>query len=208
MSKTQYQNYSDEELVIFVHNGDKSVLDYLMEKYKNLVRSQAKVMYMQGADKDDLIQEGMIGLFKAIRDYDSGRDTSFKTFATLCVSRQIQTAVENAKRKKHTPLNSYVSLDASDDDGDMIRYETLLSIAYSSPEEKIIDRERVSALNEAIRQALSPLEREVFALLLGGMNYVEIAKALKREEKSVDNALQRIKKKIKTQVLPSYGDNL
>ncbi|MCR5267333.1 MAG: RNA polymerase sporulation sigma factor SigH [Lachnospiraceae bacterium] len=206
MSKSPYQNYSDEELVAFVHDGNNGVIDYLMEKYKNLVRSQARMMYMQGADKDDLIQEGMIGLFKAIRDYDSGRDAAFKTFATLCISRQITTAVENAKRKKHTPLNSYVSLDASDDEGDSLRYETLLSLAYSSPEENVIDRERVNALNEAIRQALSPLEREVFALLLGGMNYVEIAKALKREEKSVDNAIQRIKKKIKTQVLPAFGE--
>lgn len=205
MSKELYQNYTDEELVTFVHEGDRAVIDFLMDKYKNLVRNQARAMYMQGADKDDLIQEGMIGLFKAIRDYSDRHDTRFKTFATLCISRQIATAVENAKRKKHTPLNSYVSLDAQDEDGESMRYETLLSLA-SSPEDKVIDKERASALNDAIQKVLSPMEKEVLKLLLDGMNYVEIAHALSREEKSVDNALQRIKKKIKTQVLPTFGD--
>ncbi len=206
MSQKSYQNYTDEELVTFVHEGDRAVIDYLMEKYKNLVRNQAGAMYMQGADKDDLIQEGMIGLFKAIRDYSTGHNTTFKTFATLCISRQISTAVENAKRKKHAPLNSYVSLDAQTDDGESERYETIMSLAYSNPEERVIDRERVNALNEAIRCVLSPMENEVFVLLLGGMNYAEIADALGLDKRPVDNALQRIKKKIKTQVLPNFGD--
>ena len=184
-----------------LHAGEVSVIDFLMEKHKDLVRMHAKALYLPGADSEDLIQEGMIGLFKAIRDYDDSHDASFKTFARLCISRQMMTAVENSRRKKHAPLNSYVSLYAADDDGDETIMESLSSLAESSPEDKIIDRERVQTLTNEILKVLSPLETKVFRLYLTGMNYAEIARVLECEEKSMDNALQRIKRKIRKSVL-------
>ncbi|MBP5384913.1 MAG: RNA polymerase sporulation sigma factor SigH [Lachnospiraceae bacterium] len=201
MSKDRFENLTDEELIERLHAGEVSVIDFLMEKHKDLVRMHAKALYLPGADSEDLIQEGMIGLFKAIRDYDDSHDASFKTFARLCISRQMMTAVENSRRKKHAPLNSYVSLYAADDDGDETIMESLSSLAESSPEDKIIDRERVQTLTNEILKVLSPLETKVFRLYLTGMNYAEIARVLECEEKSMDNALQRIKRKIRKSVL-------
>ena len=201
MTDKSFEKQSDEELIRLLHAGDTRVIDFLMEKYKNLVRRHAKVMYIAGADSDDLIQEGMIGLFKAIRDYDESHEASFQTFARLCISRQIVTAIENAKRKKHAPLNSYVSIYSTDEDGEETMMESLTSLTESSPEEKIMDRESVNMLMEKILALLSPLECQVFRLYLVGMDYAEIANVLQRDEKSTDNALQRIKRKIKTQVL-------
>lgn len=201
MKKNIYENKSDEELIRQLHDGDAGVIDFLMEKYKNLVRRHAKVMYLVGADNEDLIQEGMIGLFKAVRDYDEGREASFQTFAKLCISRQIVTAIENSQRKKHAPLNSYVSLYATDEGSEETLMESLTSLTETSPEEKVLDRERVEQLMQQIMQVLSPLEGQVFRLYLVGMDYTEIARVLDRSEKSMDNALQRIRKKIRTQVL-------
>ncbi len=201
MTVKPFEKQSDEELIRLLHKGDTRVIDFLMEKYKNLVRRHAKVMYMAGADRDDLIQEGMIGLFKAIRDYDEAYEASFQTFARLCISRQIVTAIENATRKKHAPLNSYVSLYSTDEDGEETLMESLTSLTESSPEEEVMDRENVNLLMEKILAVLSPLECQVFRLYLVGMDYTEIANVLQRDEKSTDNALQRIKRKIKTQVL-------
>ena len=201
MKKNIYENKSDEELIRQLHDGDAGVIDFLMEKYKNLVRRHAKVMYLVGADNEDLIQEGMIGLFKAVRDYDEGREASFQTFAKLCISRQIVTAIENSQRKKHAPLNSYVSLYATDEGSEETLMESLTSLTETSPEEKVLDRERVEQLMQEIMQVLSPLEGQVFRLYLVGMDYTEIARVLDRSEKSMDNALQRIRKKIRTQVL-------
>lgn len=201
MSEDCFKNLTDEELIGRLHAGEVSVIDHLMEKHKDLVRMHAKALYLPGADSEDLIQEGMIGLFKAIRDYDDSHDASFKTFAKLCISRQMMTAVENSRRKKHAPLNSYVSLYAADEDGDETILESLSSLAESSPEDKIIDRERVQTLANEILKVLSPLETKVFRLYLTGMNYAEIARVLDREEKSMDNALQRIKRKIRKSVL-------
>ncbi|MCR5222525.1 MAG: RNA polymerase sporulation sigma factor SigH [Lachnospiraceae bacterium] len=197
MKKEQFAKKTDEELIRILHEGDTGVIDFLMEKYKNLVRKYAKVMFIQGADNDDLIQEGMIGLFKAIRDYDENHEASFQTFARLCISRQILTAIENSRRKKHAPLNSYVSLYANDEDGEETLIGSLATLAQSSPEEIVLDRERVELLMEKIMGALSPFEGQVFRLYLVGMDYTEIARTLGKEEKSTDNALQRIKRKIR-----------
>ncbi len=195
--KDPYNNCTDEELIERRHSGDGRVIDFLMEKYKGLARAHAKSMYLPGADSDDLIQEGMIGLFKAIRSYDASHRASFKTFANICISRHLASAIENSRRKKHAPLNSYVSLSAPEEEGDEKISESLQALATKSPEEKVIDRERVELLIEAIMQVLSPLETKVFWLYLNGMNYVEIAHILDREEKSTDNALQRIRKKVR-----------
>lgn len=196
-----YKQYSDEELIVRLRDGESSITEYLMNKYKNLVRSKAKSMYILGADSDDLIQEGMIGLFKALRDYDSGRDASFLTFADLCVSRQMYTAVQASRRQKHIPLNTYISLYGnvnSDREGEQEELVNVLAVhAGQSPEEVVIDRENVIQLEKAIEQELSSFEKQVLDLYLTGMGYQQIAKVLGRDEKSTDNALQRIKTKLK-----------
>ncbi|MBQ8327721.1 MAG: RNA polymerase sporulation sigma factor SigH [Lachnospiraceae bacterium] len=197
-----FSEYTDEELILLLREGETAVTDYIMEKYKNLVRSKAKSMFILGADKDDLIQEGMIGLFKAIRDYDSGRDASFFTFADLCVSRQMYTAVQSSNRKKHEPLNKYISLNASSEEivEDSSGQEFMNILANSidqSPEEIIIDRENIKLLSEKIEQELSTFEKQVYDLHLTGMAYTDIAKVLGKDEKSTDNALQRIKNKLR-----------
>ncbi len=196
-----YGQYSDEELIIRLRDGEGSITEYLMNKYKNLVRSKAKSMYLLGADNDDLIQEGMIGLFKALRDYDSGRDASFLTFADLCVSRQMYTAVQASRRQKHIPLNTYVSLYGSagkDHDGEEEELVNVLAArAGQSPEDMVIDKENVVQLEQTIDRELSSFEKQVLDLYVIGMGYQQIAKVLGRDEKSTDNALQRIKTKLK-----------
>ena len=196
-----YRQYSDEELIVRLRDGENGITEYLMNKYKNLVRSKAKSMYILGADNDDLIQEGMIGLFKALRDYDSGRDASFLTFADLCVSRQMYTAVQASKRQKHIPLNTYISLYGNVNTSLEGEKEELVNVlaahAGQSPEEVVIDRENVIQLERAIEQELSSFEKQVLDLYLTGMGYQQIAKVLGRDEKSTDNALQRIKTKLK-----------
>ena len=196
-----YRQYSDEELIVRLRDGESSITEYLMNKYKNLVRSKAKSMYILGADSEDLIQEGMIGLFKALRDYDSGRDASFLTFADLCVSRQMYTAVQASRRQKHIPLNTYISLYGSVSTNREGEQEELVNVlaaqAGQSPEEVVIDRENVIQLEKAIEKELSGFEKQVLDLYLTGMGYQQIAKVLGRDDKSTDNALQRIKTKLK-----------
>ena len=197
----EYAKYSDEELIVRLRDGEDSITEYLMNKYKNLVRSKAKSMYILGADSEDLIQEGMIGLFKALRDYDSGRDASFLTFADLCVSRQMYTAVQASRRQKHIPLNTYISLygvAAMDRDGEQENLENVLTTHVGqSPEEVLIDRENMVQLERVIEQELSSFEKQVLDLYLTGMGYQQIAKVLGKDDKSTDNALQRIKTKLK-----------
>lgn len=198
--REEYMTVTDEELICRLREGETAITDYIMEKYKYLVRNKAKSMYILGADRDDLIQEGMIGLFKAIRDYDSGRDASFATFADLCISRQMYTAVEAARRMKHTPLNFYIPLNKVPDGeerGETDFEQTFLSKAERSPEEMLIDKENVERLNEMIQRELSEFEKQVFDLYITGMTYSEIARVLGKDEKSTDNALQRLKNKIK-----------
>ncbi|MCR5755506.1 MAG: RNA polymerase sporulation sigma factor SigH [Acetatifactor sp.] len=196
---SEYQQTADEELIDRLRGGEEAIMDYICDKYKNLVRSKAKSMYIIGGDSEDLIQEGMIGLFKAVRDYDSGRDASFYTFAELCISRQMYTAVQAAKRLKHTPLNSYISLYTGAEDGieDKLLLEAIADTTDLNPEEIILDRERVNYLECAIEKELSSFEKQVLELYMTGMTYTEIAKVLGRDVKSTDNALQRLKGKIK-----------
>ena len=182
----KYEDMTDEELIDQLREGDRQVMDYICDKYKNLVRSKAKSMYILGGDSEDLIQEGMIGLFKAVRDYDCGRDASFYTFADLCISRQMYTAVQASQRLKHTPLNTYVSLDShgrTEED--------------RNPEELFLDKERVAYLEKRIATELSELERQVLDLYITGMSYTQIAKVLRRSEKATENALTRAKQKIR-----------
>lgn len=195
-----YARCSDDELIDRLRRGESEIMDYICDKYKNLVRSKAKSMFILGADNEDLIQEGMLGLFKAVRDYDMGRDASFFTFAELCVNRQMYTAVQAAKRKKHIPLNNYVSLDSEvtgeDKDGNGIS-SFLADKAELNPEELFLDKERVDYLQKTIEEELSDFEKQVLDLYLTGMSYSQIAKVLGRDEKSTDNALQRLKAKIR-----------
>ena len=203
MSMT-YAHLTDEELVGRFQDGDSSVVDYLLEKYKNLVKGKAKSMYILGADKDDLIQEGMIGLFKAIRDYDFGRDTLFYTFADLCVSRQMYSAVRSSNCKKHYFLNTYISLDGSsvgeEDEayGGGVSLSNAVSVGENNnPEEIFLNKESEIFLEKKIEEELSDFEKQVLDLYLTGMSYSQIAKVLGRDEKSTDNALQRVKTKIR-----------
>lgn len=205
--ENDYEKFSDEELIVRLRDGEEAITDYIMDKYKNLVRSKAKSMYILGADREDLIQEGMIGLFKAIRDYDSGRDASFFTFADLCVSRQMYTAVQAAGRKKHAPLNTYISLYANGVEssgtgsGEEQLINSVIASVENNPEELLIDKENVESLEKAIDKELSSFERQVLDLYLTGMKYSQIARVLGKDDKSTDNALQRIKAKLKKVIL-------
>ncbi|MBD5456285.1 MAG: RNA polymerase sporulation sigma factor SigH [Lachnospiraceae bacterium] len=200
-----YEQYEDEELIVRLRDGEEQITDYIMDKYKNLVRNKAKSMYILGADREDLIQEGMIGLFKAIRDYDIGRDASFSTFADLCVSRQMYTAVQAAGRKKHAPLNTYISLYANvsekeeGEESELIN--SIISKAEQNPEDMMIDRENVELIERVIDKELSGFEKQVLDLYLTGMKYTQIAKVLGKDDKSTDNALQRIKNKLKKSIM-------
>jgi len=198
----KYQNETDEMLIERLREGERDITDFIMNKYKNLVRSKAKSMYILGADTEDLIQEGMIGLFKAIRDYDAGRDASFFTFADLCISRQMYTAVQASNRKKHMPLNSYISLYGTSEKEDGIKENEefinfLVFETQKDPEQLLIDKENVLLLERKIEEELSAFEKQVLDLYLTGMSYTQIARVLGRDEKSTDNALQRLKSKIR-----------
>ena len=199
---SDYENCTDDELIDRLRRGEEAIMDYVCDKYKNLVRSKAKSMFILGADNDDLIQEGMIGLFKAVRDYDMGRDASFYTFAELCISRQMYTAVQASKRQKHRPLNTYISLDIGtqtnhDEQEGTNLAEILADKAELSPEELILDKERVAYLEKAIEEGLSDFEKQVLDLYMTGMSYTQIAKVLGRDEKATDNALSRAKQKVR-----------
>ncbi|MGN0271773.1 MAG: RNA polymerase sporulation sigma factor SigH [Lachnospiraceae bacterium] len=193
-----YDGKTDEELIRQMRAGDKEIVDYLMVKYKNLVRKKANAFFLIGADNDDLIQEGMIGLFKAIRDYQEDKEVSFYHFAELCISRQMYTAMEASQRKKHAPLNSYVSLyEETNEEGKMPLSEVLQSLTDGNPEDLVIDRENVLAFQEKINERLSKMERQVLVLTLQGLDYQQIAEIMEKPAKSIDNALQRIKGKLR-----------
>ncbi len=198
---SDYDQCSDSELIDRLRRGEEPVMDFICDKYKKLVKSKAKSMFILGADNEDLIQEGMIGLFKAVRDFDTGRDASFYTFADLCISRQMYTAVQASKRRKHFPLNTYVPLDsggaASDGQEGISLAELLADRAELSPEELFLDKERVAYLEKTIEEELSDFERQVLDLYMTGMSYSQIARVLGRDEKATDNALQRLKTKIR-----------
>lgn len=195
----QYNLLSDEELISRLREGHEDIRDYLMEKHKNLVRKKARALYLIGGDNDDLIQEGMIGLYKAIRDFDPERGASFHTFADLCISRQLYTAVQASQRQKHQPLNSYVSLFDSDNEEQTSSRASYAAndVRNRNPEELFIARENLEDMEDLIEKKLSRFEREVLRYYLSGMNYSQIADTLGKSSKATDNALQRIKKKIK-----------
>ncbi len=193
----QYQNQTDETLIQQLRGGQEEIMDYIMEKYKNLVRKRANTMFLIGGDTDDLIQEGMIGLFKAIREFRLERDSSFYYFADLCITRQIYHAVEASQRKKHQPLNGYISLNAQmGQEGEDTLLDLLESFENVNPEQLLIDRENTKAIHEKLKNNLSKFERQVLQLYLQGMNYRQIAEYLKKEPKAIDNALQRIRGKV------------
>ena len=191
----QYEDYTDEQLIKMLRDGDDGIMDFLMEKYKYLVRKRSNTLFLLGGDTDDVIQEGMIGLFKAVRDYDETQG-SFYNFAELCISRQIYTAIEAAARKKHGPLNSYVSLsDGQESREDLSAGEELVS-GNRNPEQIFIDKENVDLFLKNAHDILSRMECQVLDFHLDGMNYHQIARKMGKSEKAIDNALQRIKRKI------------
>ena len=193
----QYRNLSDEELIAALRGGEKRLMDYILNKYKPLVLRKANAMYLIGGDTEDLIQEGMIGLFKAIRDYREEKETSFFHFAELCINRQLYSAVEASNRKKHAPLNSYVSFYSQNGEEARPLAETLPTDDADNPEQLVIDQENVRLFLERARDSLSPMERMVLDESLAGLNYLQIAKKLGKSPKSIDNALSRIKAKIR-----------
>ena len=193
--KTEYKKLTDDELIRRLRMGETGIIDYLMEKYKNLVRKEANAMYLLGGETDDLIQEGMIGLFKAVQDYDVDQEASFFSFARLCVTRQLYSAIEASNRKKHSPLNSYISL-YEREDGENSLIDTMESGQETNPEELLVSQERAKTLEERLEKELSELERRVLYLHLMGTDYKTIAKLLDRSPKTIDNALQRIKGKM------------
>lgn len=203
VKEDRYNTMTDEELITALRDGDNDIADYLCNKYKNLVRKNAKSMYILGAEPEDLIQEGMIGLFKAVRDFDPGRDASFMTFAGLCISRQMYNAVQAAGRQKNIPLNTYVSLYEETESKTGEKGSTIAELLADdalSPEQELIDKENVADLIDRIDKELSSFENQVLDLYLTGMNYVQIAGVLGKDVKSTDNALQRIRSKIKKMV--------
>ncbi|MBE7033184.1 MAG: RNA polymerase sporulation sigma factor SigH [Ruminococcaceae bacterium] len=197
ISNENFASFSDEELVVLAQQGNDRALDYLLSKYFAYVRSKSLSYYIVGADRDDIIQEGMIGLFKAVRDFSSERGVTFKTFADVCVTRQIITAVKNASRQKHAPLNFYVSLNksVSDDESDSTLGELLEHEKVLNPEEILIKKESVDILGSEMQKLLSTFESQVLSLYLQGNSYLAIGKIVGKDPKAVDNALQRIKKK-------------
>lgn len=186
-----YTRYTDEELIAILRGGEQEVIDFIIEKYKPMVRQKARVLYLVGGEQDDLIQEGMIGLFKAVRDYRSEKDASFRTFAQLCVDRQIYHAIQSSKRQKHQPLNSYVSMNSEEWE------DEVYTMFQQSPENIVIAQENALHLENTIRQQLSSFENQVLEMYLDGDNYLVIADKLGKTPKSIDNALQRIRGKVK-----------
>ncbi len=191
-----YAGCSDEGLIARLKKGETEIMDYILDKYKPLVRKRANALYLIGGDTDDLIQEGMIGLFKAIQDYAQERETSFYHFAELCIVRQMYTAVEASRRKKHAPLNSYISLyDNSGEDG-MALADILAGEADKDPEHLLIGRESIRQRLDTLAQNLSKMEKQVFDYMLEGFSYRQIADKMGKSPKAIDNAIQRMKGKI------------
>jgi len=193
---TDWTKASDEENCQWIKNGDHEGMDYLLDKYKEMVRKKARSFYLIGGDNDDLIQEGMIGLMKAVRSFDTSKDNSFASFADLCIDRQIYSAVKASQRNKHKPLNSYISIYqlAQDDENAPVLLD-VLSQSTQSPEDVLIDKEFNLQIWEKLLNVLSPMEKKVLDLFMEGFGYARIAQHLGKDEKAVDNALQRIRNK-------------
>ena len=193
-----YDGMDDEDIVEEAKTGNPHAMEYLISKYKNFVKGKARTYFLIGADKEDIIQEGMIGLFKAARDYNRDKLSSFKAFAELCITRQIITAIKTATRQKHIPLNSYISLNKPiyDEDCDRTLLDVISQAKIADPEELVINSEELCSMENKIFELLSDLEWKVLMAYLDGKSYQEIAKELHRHEKSIDNALQRVKRKL------------
>ncbi|MCR5303112.1 MAG: sigma-70 family RNA polymerase sigma factor [Lachnospiraceae bacterium] len=189
---------SDEELISDLRLGDNTAIDILMDRYKGLVRSRAMKMYILGGDREDLIQEGMIGLFSATRDYDPSRGASFATFAALCVSRQMYKAVQSSRRYKNAPLNDYVPIYQTDDDGDQFLLDVISQKLQDSPEMAVIEREQMQEILSALDSKLTPMERRVCDLYIVGIRGEEAAAVVGTTGKSVDNAMQRVRHKLRS----------
>ncbi|MBM7561778.1 RNA polymerase sporulation sigma factor SigH [Fusibacter tunisiensis] len=198
MIKTDQDVMEDELIVELARSGDSKAQELLIQKYKNFVRSKARAYFLIGADKEDIVQEGMIGLFKAMRDYQPDKVASFKSFAELCIKRQIITAIKTATRQKHIPLNSYVSLNKPifDDESDRTLYDLMVNSKDQNPEHLMIKKEELGLIEEKMGEVLSDLEWKVLNAYLEGKSYQEISVEMNKHVKSIDNALQRVKKKL------------
>ena len=198
MYTQDYTAMTDEQVAKLAQGADDRALEYLLNKYKNFVRTKARSYFLIGADHEDIVQEGMLGLYKAIRDYREERLSSFRAFAELCITRQIITAIKTATRQKHIPLNSYISLNKPiyEEDSDRTLLDVITEEGMSNPEEMVIDREDLSFIEGRIGQMLSPLEKQVLVRYMEGKTYVQISDEMGRHVKSIDNALQRIKRKL------------
>ena len=194
----EFKDKLDEEVVMEAKAGNNKAQEYLISKYENFVKVKAKSYFLIGADKEDIYQEGMIGLYKAIRDFNPEKSTSFKAFAEICVTRQIITAIKTATRQKHIPLNTYVSLNKPmyEEESERTLLDVLSGLKISDPEELMISKEQMHFIEEKISEVLSRLERQVLTSYLDGKSYQEIAADLERHSKSIDNALQRVKRKL------------
>lgn len=194
----KFEEKNDEDIVLEAQDGNVRAQEYLISKYENFVKSRARSYFLIGADKEDIFQEGMIGLYKAIRDFKKDKITSFKSFAEICVTRQIITAIKTATRQKHIPLNTYISLNKPiyEEESDRTLLDVLTGLKVTDPEELFISQEQVEAIQNEIVKVLSDLEQEVLMSYLDGKSYQEIACDLDRQAKSIDNALQRIKRKL------------
>ena len=195
-----YSVMTDEKLIELSRDGKDEVIDYLLDKYKGLVRRKARTMFLVGGDTDDLIQEGMIGLYKAVRDYDVRKEASFLTFANLCIDRQIYSAINASNHKKHSPLNSYISFPLLNFLNDNVTNELYMdkqNVNHRNPEDLYIDRENVLHIEHMLEKELSAFEYEVLKMYIDGADYIEIAERMDKKPKSIDNAIQRIKKKVK-----------
>ena len=190
-----YEAFSDEELIEKLRQGENDITDYILEKYKPLVRKKTNAMYLIGGETEDLIQKDMIGLFKAIRDYRPDKDASFYHFAELCINRQLYSALEASNRKKHQPLNSYISLSDQDNQGAVAA--ELLVDQERGPEQMVIEQELWEEYKKRLEQNLSKMENKVLQYYLDGNHYIQIAEIMGKSPKSIDNALQRIRQKIR-----------
>lgn len=202
MKKEEFEAMDEKEVIACAREGDNDAVDYLMEKYKNIVRQKARRLYIIGGDTEDLIQEGMIGLYKALRDYDSEKNVSFYTFADLCISRQIYSAIKASNRKKNQPLNTYISFYApvgkkdEETEEDISLVDVMFWNKNANPEKIVVDKEHINVIEYELERRLSQMENEVLKLYVKGYSYVQIAEILEKSPKSIDNTLQRIKAKV------------
>jgi RNA polymerase sporulation-specific sigma factor len=201
----KYKSLSDEEIVFLAQNGDKRAAEFITAKYVPYVRNKSRAYFLVGGEVEDIMQEGLIGLYEAIQDYSDNKQATFKTFMDICVTRQIMTALKAASRQKHIPLNTYVSLNKPlfQEETDRNFQDTLMTEKIEDPESLFIDVEKTIEINKEIERSLSDFEYKVLRLYLQGVSYVRIAKVLEKEEKAIDNAIQRIRKKLSKNLMES-----